>query len=290
MNSDFSIDFILVGPFKTGTSWIYEYLKRHPQVNVPIKVKETYFFDKKCSKGTSWYLSHFEKGNSSSIFGEVSPSYFHSIDATNSIYKNYSNCKILITLRDPIERLISYYGHMLQRGDIRYDMTFIDALHKKEILVESSKYYSHLWRWVDVFGKENVYILFYEDLQASNQLFSKTLCSILDIDFIDPKKFELMDKVNPTKIPTNYFVARLLTATNRFLRHHGFHGIVNFVKRVGLQSLLFKQSFNKKTLEIEDMQYAFDLIKDELQLLGSEFTLDIEKWRSNWIYKGLDVF
>jgi hypothetical protein len=40
------VDFIVVGPLKTGTSWIYNYLSHHQQISLPTTVKETYFFDR----------------------------------------------------------------------------------------------------------------------------------------------------------------------------------------------------------------------------------------------------
>lgn len=37
------LDFVVVGPFKTGTSWIYNYLSDYQQIALPKKVKETFF-------------------------------------------------------------------------------------------------------------------------------------------------------------------------------------------------------------------------------------------------------
>ncbi len=46
LNNKIILDFIIIGPQKAGTTWIYEYLKTLPGVCVPVKVKETFFFDK----------------------------------------------------------------------------------------------------------------------------------------------------------------------------------------------------------------------------------------------------
>ena len=75
--SEKQLDFVAVGPFKTGTSWIYNYLINYQQVALPTTVKETFFFDRQFDRGLDWYYSHFELlGEKPKKVGEIAPSYF----------------------------------------------------------------------------------------------------------------------------------------------------------------------------------------------------------------------
>src|ERR1700753_1105916 len=66
--------FIVVGPPRTGTTWIHEVLHRH--ATLPGPTKETRFFDLHFTRGLKWYLSHFSKANEGRPLGEVAPTYF----------------------------------------------------------------------------------------------------------------------------------------------------------------------------------------------------------------------
>ena len=52
-------NFLFIGPDKTGSSWMFHILSRHPDCFVPV-AKDIYFFDRYYSKGMGWYLRHFD--------------------------------------------------------------------------------------------------------------------------------------------------------------------------------------------------------------------------------------
>jgi len=72
------LDFVAVGPPRTATTWIHEYLKRQQDVRLPKELKETHFFSWKYEKGIDWYFSHFASSGPHKITGEVCPTYFDS--------------------------------------------------------------------------------------------------------------------------------------------------------------------------------------------------------------------
>ena len=68
-------DFLYIGASKAGSSWIYEILREHPEVFVPL-AKDIQFFDWHYDKGIDWYLSFFRPGRGKRAIGEVSHDYF----------------------------------------------------------------------------------------------------------------------------------------------------------------------------------------------------------------------
>lgn len=104
--------FLIIGAQKAGTSALFKYLSEHPEI-VPAKEKELNFFqcDRRYLKGTSEYLSNFERNNFSNrskIAFEASPAYLMFAEKTaERIYSFKPDIRLIVSLRDPIERAFS---------------------------------------------------------------------------------------------------------------------------------------------------------------------------------------
>src|SRR5690349_11461994 len=107
LNLDGLPQFFGIGPPRTATTWLHRVLTGH--VNLPRIVKEPRFFDLRFSKGFDWYRGHFEPIDPAMPTGEISPTYFYSVDARHRIAKLLPNAKIICTLREPVARLYSLY-------------------------------------------------------------------------------------------------------------------------------------------------------------------------------------
>ena len=287
----YNLDFVAVGPMKTGTSWIYEYLRFHDQVSVPTKVKETYFFNKKFEKGINWYFSHFSEIGEDKLVGEVNPVYFRAPEAANRIYQINPQCKIVVTLREPIDRFVSHYLHVL-RGDVNIpqNTSLKEVLQAKQYLwlLNHSKYYHPLSRWISIFGKDNVKILFYELLKDDPQRFVDELCCQLGIKLIKIPAY-LNDRVNASRVPVSYTLLKMLSKFKRFLRKNELHGVVNLGKKLGLQKLTYRKERLDFNPEIEDLEYALSLVLEDVIMLEKSLGLDLSVWRDSWKLKGLSI-
>jgi hypothetical protein len=173
-------DFIGVGPARTGTTWLHEVLKGH--VGLPL-IKETQFFKRYYDKGPEWYASHFADMPANVPVGEICPSYFSTREALERIHKDLPHCKIICSLRDPVERLFSHYRHIRPLSGIKVD--FEQALKDHPQLFDGSCYGSHLEEWEDSFGRQNVLVVFYEDMKSDPQAFVNSVCAFIGIPAID---------------------------------------------------------------------------------------------------------
>ena len=110
-------DFIIVGVQKGGTTSLFEYLAKHPQV-IPSTIKEVHYFDKNYDKGLNWYLNFFP--NRWACFrkktGESTPYYIYHPHAIKRIKENFPKVKIILMLREPVSRAYSHYQMVLGRG------------------------------------------------------------------------------------------------------------------------------------------------------------------------------
>ena len=174
-------DFIIAGASKSGTSSIYYYLDRHPQVLLSHK-KEIDFYWKNYKRGIDWYLAHFPAITDRSNFftGEATPNYLRFPHVARRIKQTFPQTKIIILLRNPADRAISWHYHKYNSGLTNKDLTTaisieIDRLAtitEAEITqtsfydpdnIISSLYYYKLKPWIEILGREQFLILKSED-------------------------------------------------------------------------------------------------------------------------------
>lgn len=209
-------DFIIVGAQKCGTTSLYNYLIRHPDI-FPAKTKEIHYFDFNFSKGKRWYRRNFIPLWKKIIFliigrkvitGEASPYYMFHPYAIKRIYEYDKNIKIIVLLRDPVFRAWSSYNHQKRKG--REGLEFEAALceENKRIggeflkIIKNENYnssiyqrYSYLkrgeyaWQIENIFkyfNKKNVLIL------QSEKLFTDTQETVNGVfNFLNLKKIEI---------------------------------------------------------------------------------------------------
>ena len=280
--------FVAIGPHKTGTSWIYNYLINYQQIALPTKVKETFFFDKKFDRGLDWYYSHFTSDEGVRKFGEIAPSYFHSSEAPQRIYQHNPQCKIVVTLREPISRLVSFYLHMKQRGEIKPGVSFLEALSQIQILQDASRYHFHLSRWIDIFGTDNVQVIFFEELTKSPLNFAQQLCEKIDIELENTSQ-NLSEKVNASQAPVNHSLSLIVYQGVNFLHNLGLHKIVKYGKQLGAKQILNSKNSEAFQLSQSDFISAFDLLKQDVLMLESDLNLDLSSWKKLWLEQGIKV-
>lgn len=228
------IDFCVVGPQRTSTTWIYEKLLKSKQVNLPTKVKETFFFDKKFSRGFSYYFSLFDNYDSNLITAEIGPTYFHSFEAAVRIHNNNNKCKIIFIYRDPIEKSISLYQHHYRKGRVGKD--FKKAIIKRPDIIETSRYSVHSKMWEDLFSNDNVLMVRFDDLEHNPQEFLDEITNFIGLERIFVSEND-SKKVNQSTIPKYRFLAKIFAFGAALIRKYDFHALAEFGKKIGLKKV-----------------------------------------------------
>jgi hypothetical protein len=109
--------FVVAGVQKGGTTSLFKHLADDPGV-VPPVVKEIHFFDRHHARGLEWYRSHFPLTArlAGRLTGEASPSYLFEPAALQRLAAALPEVKVLVALRDPVERAFSHYRMKVSRG------------------------------------------------------------------------------------------------------------------------------------------------------------------------------
>jgi hypothetical protein len=199
-------NFLIIGAAKAGTTSLYYYLKQHPQIYMsPIKEPRFFAFkDKKpnfqgpaCGINqtsiTNYqdYYALFKDVQNEVAIGEASTIYLYSTIAAKQIKQDIPGIKLIIVLRDPIERAYSSFSHLTRDG---YEtLSFINALKEEEKRIANN--WSHLWhyknggfyyaqvkQYLEIFAPEQIKIYLYEDLKYNPQLLIQDVYQFLGVD------------------------------------------------------------------------------------------------------------
>ena len=228
------IDFICVGPQRTCSSWLDSALREHPSISLPTDVKETFFFDKKYESGLEWYKKNFKNQADDDIAGEIGPTYFESSEIAKRILSDLGHIKILVLMRNPVERTYSLFRHESSKG--RCSDKFEDAIRENPRIPDSGRYSDLLPMWEKVFGEEKIILLFEEDISTDAKAVLRALEDSLNIphhNWTDSVLQPHGQWHKPRIKSLHVFSSRCVS----FMRNHGFHKLVNLGKSVGLNKL-----------------------------------------------------
>lgn len=199
---------IIVGPPKTGTTSIFNWLNAHPEC-FGTQQKETHFFadhinsyNQKCSyiqHGVSAYSQLFSEVENEKIIMEATSGYIDSSNAFREIPSLNSNPLLFFIYRNPIERIWSEYVFMKYKtrnfkGGLEEYLGY-DGKQFKGKNFDRGKIVSLINKWVTQVGKDQVYVFNFLDLKKPNHLM-KTMCKILEIEssFYDSFSFEKLNE------------------------------------------------------------------------------------------------
>lgn len=242
--------FLYIGAGKAGSSWIYEILREHPDVFVP-DIKDVMYFDRYYDKGQDWYLAHFRGANGYKAVGEISHDYFLYEETSVRIKKMIPGVKLIVCLREGVDRTYSeflYDKTLFQFFQFQEYQTGLDfkKFATDPDIIKRSDYYTNLKPYYGLFPKENIKILFYDDLKNRPDSFAKELFEFLNVDSSFQPKL-LYQSVNTARVARNDRIARFAYQVGSWLRSVGKSGIVGRVKRDNVfEQLLYKRYVNNR--------------------------------------------
>ena len=124
--------FIGIGAQRAGTSWLHSCLCEHPEIYMPRK--EMHFFDNKYEKGVEWYCNEFSNCGEQQKSGEITPDYMSNYQALERIAQLSKKIKLIVILREPIERAYSASQLYKSHGQFK-DICFNELLEKEPSLL-----------------------------------------------------------------------------------------------------------------------------------------------------------
>jgi hypothetical protein len=275
-------DFIGLGAQRSGTSWIYSCLYEHPEIYSPIK--EIHFFSRERNwpKGYSWYENIFAGAKKEQKVGEFSTSYLASKETPQRIYQQYPDTKLIVVLRDPVERAFSNYINDIMAGVVKASTPFTEALAERDEYIVNGMYATHLRNYLKFFSKDNILVLIHEDIKKDSAAFMKKIYQFIGVsDNFSPSS--LNKKVNIGRVPRFVWLDRLFIHISKSMRLLGMHKIWWLIKKKGLAGKIL--AVNTKAdgkvvsgLSDLDRQKLRDIFEGEVRELESIVGYKIDSW------------
>lgn len=197
-------DFLVIGAKRGGTTSLWRYLSEHPAVRPlfprPENRKGMYYFDEQFGRGDRWYRSHFPLRSrrdrrigsaTPTVVGEATPYYLYHPLAPARAQAVVPDARILVVLRDPVERAYSHYKERgandteslsfaaaiaaepdRLRGEadrILAEPGYVSFAHRHCSYVDQGRYAPMLERWFTAFGRDRVLVEISEEMYADPQ-------------------------------------------------------------------------------------------------------------------------
>jgi len=192
------LDFILAGAQKSGTTALHYFLEKHPRITMGDQEEMHFFDDDDLFSGPVDYdllHKHFPAVPASTIAGECTPSYLYWKPAAERIWNYNPQVKLLVLLRNPVERAFAHWN--MQRFKGREPLDFLDAVKEEKsriagapprearrfAYVDRGFYVQHLERFFRFFSREQMMIIKFEKFRQEQR---ETLDSIFSFLGVKP--------------------------------------------------------------------------------------------------------
>ena len=272
--------FIVVGPPRTGTSWLHKVLE--PHATLPSPSKETRFFDLHFHRGFDWYGWHFPR-NGKGPMGEIAPTYFASPEARQRIAETLPDAKIVFIFRNPVERAVSLYRLKLAYGMFRW--SFAEALRNDPELVNSGLYWSHFSGWRKSFPDEQLLVMIYDDLASDPQAFANRIATFIGLPGINVSQSQLKRVYSSERMtqPRSYLATRTATAFANWCKSRHLDHVVASVRESALIKLFLGGGESLPLLPPDAVHDLAEIFRPEVEGIESYLGRSLEHWKSERI-------
>ena len=231
-------NFLILGAAKAGTTALHQYFQQHPDIYMTPS-KETNFFAYEGKdvdfKGpgddgintfsiTSLekYQAEFSGVTHETAIGEACPLYLYEPNAVDRIAEYIPNAKLIVILRDPVERAYANFLHLVRDGRETVD-SFDAALQNEESRLQKSWewfwsysqigfYGQQLQRYYDRFGAEQIQVYLFDDFKKDPLGTMQQMFRFIGVD--DTFSPDMSERPNKSGKPKNAFLHQLLTKPN----------------------------------------------------------------------------
>lgn len=297
MSSPVIPNLVVIGAQKAGSTFLAEAIGLHPQVWM-YPTEHPYFEDPDYETiSEASFLKLFERGRGREIVGFKRPSYLPSRVAPDRIANDLPGVKAIAVLRDPVDRAVSAYYHMMRAGMLPIrpsseafrdylDGKFDDRYAGQRTAIDWGFYADDLDRWATVVGRENMLVVTFDRLTKDPEQAMGGVCEFLRIDparmvSVRTDRKPMASVKNLTRLRYMERARRLaMTRTHDRMRSN-FRGYPGARKVLGLIDRVDRHAL-AKVWTARDGKPSKELLGE----LAERYRSDVDRLSSEW---GLDV-
>ena len=191
-------NFLIIGAQRGGSTWLWQALRSHPDFFLPEEKELEHFSYLRNLDKNGWagYLDRFEAGAGYRWRGECSPSYLMRVDRESPwcrpkrgfnprIPETVRDClgdsvRIVVSLREPVERAVSALFHHAAHGRIARFSTLLSAGRERQI-IDAGFYARHLQCWYEVFPAEQILVCDFGEITTRPQRVLERLAGFFSV-------------------------------------------------------------------------------------------------------------
>ncbi len=267
---------LIIGAMKCGTTSLFTYLSRHPEV-APSREKEPDFFshDAKWSQGFDWYHALWDFDSDVHRVALEASTCYTKIpefpDAAQRIAGVRADLRFIYILRDPIERIESHYRHHVLHGTEQGKRPIDKAITPDMIAI--SKYAMQIAEYYRRFPANRVLLLAFEDLRSDPRALLERVCRFLEID--PAWEFRGLETAHH---PSDHAIYRFLE------RVPGLPAVVKMFPvryRQVIRMRLARRFSRGARLSAGHRDRIRAELRDDMRRLHEEFGFDTSRWQSD---------
>jgi hypothetical protein len=290
-------DFFVVGAFKSGSTALYEQLRRHPQIFMPFHKEPLYFGDDLTRRygrmSEADYLRLFNGAKPGQRVGEASTWYLYSTSAAREIKAFSPGARILVVLRNPVDVMYAQHNQLI--FNVIEDIpSFEEALAAEPerragrrippgpINVEnlfyrhSVRFAEQLQRYFEVFGRERVHVMLSDDLRRDG---AGVVGGALEFLGVDPSLAATPPRANESRRVRFPLVQRLIFAPKLLLPLAPFLRRFPLVRAVRTKMLeLNSEAVPRAPMDPALRRRLLDEFRPQIEELGRLIGRDLAPW------------
>lgn len=176
-------NFLIIGAQKSGTSSLWQYLRRHPQIFMTLRPEPAYFSGHNLSRGLEWYQKQFRGSATYPARGECTPGYtmYPTFpDVPRRIASLIPDVKLIYVVRHPVDRMRSHYHHRFVAGMERAPID--RALRDEPQYVNTSRYSFQIEQYMCYFRPDHLLVVVSEALRTDRRRALRQIFRFLGVD------------------------------------------------------------------------------------------------------------
>lgn len=283
--------FLVVGAARAGTTSLYRYLAQHPDVYMS-PTKEINFFSQKFiptqhieEMSIKDYNKYFQGATNEKEIGESSPSYLWVPEAAKDVFKLLPRAKIIIILRNPVDRIISDYNFSRLFGYNRDELKDLiekfgdvedSSWHSPHVMIQKGMYSEQVKQYLTLFNQEQVRIFLYDELYQKPEGLMIKIYNFLDIN----NRFlpNLSKKYNKSGEPFFLNLPNLIQEPS--ICKYFFKQIIPARRRQAVRDKIIRLNIvkSRKVIPLSTIEYLKRLYNRDIQNLELVINKELKSW------------
>jgi hypothetical protein len=286
----FTLDFIGVGAAKSATTWLHECLQAHPQVCVPVLKELGYFCSRTMwpklatnrNQGERWLRAMFSHCQTGQLRGEISTAYLVDPESPKLLSRRFPDVKIIVSYRNPVDSLYAFFYELSKRHNVA--ATFEDFVAEHSFVTNYGFYCTHTMRYLDVFPRERVHFILFDDIVTDPETVIVDLYAFLGIEtaYLPP---QVHHRVNVRKAPRYVLLRNIVGGAQELVnRSPRALKVRTLIRRLGIHRFFTRiQEWNLRAasfppMRVETRERLVALYSEENVLLGQLIDRDLSHW------------